>query len=185
MLVKYSPCTRARHGVGHDIGQAWRFESVSCPFSSAHPFYRTFYRISIPAGGGRFAALLAATCARLETRRPGHRRNNACGPSTTLAPLALGRVSRFTSAPLRRRGVGCRRYARLRSATLHCALLRAGSQHRKDRFNGNRQVNCKKTLQCRPATAIHLRYRDSRPDANRKSFAPNPLEAHRNSQSPT
>ena len=31
-LVKYSPRTRARHGVGHDTGQAWRFESVSCRF---------------------------------------------------------------------------------------------------------------------------------------------------------
>ena len=35
------------------------------------------------------------------------------------------------------------RYARLRAATLHCALLRAGSQHRKGRFNGNSKVNYK------------------------------------------
>ena len=37
------------------------------------------------------------------------------------------------------------RYARLRSATLHCALLRAGTQHRKSRFNGdsNGKVNGK------------------------------------------
>ena len=139
MPVKYSPCTRARHGVGHDIGQPWRFESVSCPFSSARPFYR----ISIPAAGGLFTGLLGATCARLGARRPGHRRNSACPPSAAPAPMAPGRVSRCTSAQLRRRGVGCRRYARLRSATLHCALLRAGSQHRKGHFNGNGKVNYK------------------------------------------
>ncbi len=178
MLVKYSPCTRARHGVGHDIGQAWRFESVSCPFSSARPFYR----ISIPAAGGMFADLLTAPCARLETSRPGHRRNNAGAPSTTLAPLALGRVSRFTSAP--RCWLPSLRKATFRYAPLRLAARRQPTPQRPLQRQQQGQLQ-RQTFQRRPVAAIHLRYRDSRPCANRKSFASSFQETHRASRSPT
>ena len=48
-LVKYSPCTRAQHGVGHDIGVDLRVWPVSCSFFLAGPFYRIASGLVIPA----------------------------------------------------------------------------------------------------------------------------------------
>ena len=103
MLVKYSPCTRARHVVGHDIGQAWRFESVSCPFSSARPFYR----ISIPAAGGTPAPRCGLPALRKATFRYAPLRLAARRQPTPQQPLQRQRQGqrqqKNTTAPPRYR----------------------------------------------------------------------------------
>ena len=68
--------------------------------------------------------------------------------------------------------------------TLRLAARRQPTPQRPLQWQRPSQLQSK-TSRRRPLTAIHLRYRDSRPDENRKSFAPNFQETHRNSRPPT
>ena len=160
--------------MGHDIGQAWRFEPVSCLFSSARPFYR----ISIPAAG------LTLNTSRWQTRSSRHARGG--GPvddgttgGTTLACARYagaagagvgwvwGWVSRLVSGP--RGWLPALRKATFRFAPL--ALLRAGSQPRKfnskvnNKVNGNgksdTKVNYKSKNRAAPSTCLRLPAPDS------------------------
>ena len=82
-LVKYSPRTRARHGVGHDTGQAWRFELVSCRF-----LWRCRSTASRSGLASPPAASTAASTAALQPT-PRNRGGDFFGPALPVALRAL------------------------------------------------------------------------------------------------